>query len=158
VRVEAKITHAHPACGNGVAWWLEHRRGNRAAVFGEGSVDLGGEATAPKKTLKVEKGDLIILAVDAKDENHVCDMTAIAFTIAQTASPTWGWNLATDIATSVLDGNPHDDNHGHKAVWSFVRGPSRPLGKGISNVIPAESVLGKWREAAADPKQKVEAE
>ena len=27
VRVAAKIAHAHPACGNGVAWWLEHRRG-----------------------------------------------------------------------------------------------------------------------------------
>src|SRR5207248_1933961 len=74
VKVSAKIVHAHPACGNGVAYWLEHRRGNRAAVFAEGPVDLGGEASPNAKTLKVEKGDLVILAVDAKDENHVCDM------------------------------------------------------------------------------------
>jgi mono/diheme cytochrome c family protein len=157
VKVNAKIVHAHPACGNGVAWWLEHRRGNRAAVFGEGAVDLGGEATAPTRTLKVEAGDLIILAVDAKDENHVCDMTAIEFSLTQTENPSWTWDLATDIATSVLDGNPHDDNHGHKAVWSFVRGPSRPLGKSVSNVIPPQSVLGKWRDAASDPKRKEEA-
>lgn len=154
VRVSAKINHAHPACGNGVAWWLEHRRGNRAAVFGEGPVDLGGEATAPVKALKVEKGDVIILAVDAKDENHVCDMTAIEFALTETEKPERVWNLAADISASVLDGNPHSDKQGNKGVWSFVRGPSRPLGKSISNVIPQVSLLGKWREAASDPKQK----
>jgi hypothetical protein len=157
VRVEAKIVHAHPACGNGVAWWLEHRRGNRAAVFGEGAVDLGGEAQAPPKTLKVEKGDLVILAVDAKEENHVCDMTAIEFTLTEAEKPARVWNLAADIATTVLEGNPHADRHGNKDVWSFVRGPTRPLGKGISSVIPQQSLLGKWRELASDPKRKDEA-
>src|SRR5262249_10484577 len=29
VRVAVRVTHAHPACGNGVAWWLEHRRAGR---------------------------------------------------------------------------------------------------------------------------------
>ncbi|HVL12896.1 MAG TPA: DUF1592 domain-containing protein, partial [Gemmata sp.] len=157
VRVEAKITHAHPACGNGVAWWLEHRRGQRAAVFGEGPVDLGGEARPDAKTLKVEKGDRIILAVDAKNNEHTCDMTAIEFSLTQTGGNSWTWDLATDIATSVHAGNPHDDSHGHKAVWGFVRGPSRPLGKGISSVIPPQSVLGKWRDAASDPNRKAEA-
>ena len=157
VKVNAKIVHAHPACGNGVAWWLEHRRGNRAAVFGEGAVDLGGEATPGAKTLKVEKGDIIILAVDAKDENHICDMTAIEFSLSETEKPERVWNLAADIATTVQEGNPHADAHGNKAVWSFVRGPSRPLGKGISSVIPATSLLGKWRDAASDPKRKDDA-
>jgi hypothetical protein len=157
VKVSGKIVHAHPACGNGVAWWLEHRRGNRAAVFGEGAVDLGGEAEPNAKTLKVEKGDLIILAVDAKDENHVCDMTAIEFTLTELEKPQRAWNLAADIATNVLEGNPHADTHGNKDVWSFVRGPSRPLGKSISNLIPPQSLLGKWRDAASDPKRKDEA-
>src|SRR5262249_34896500 len=67
------------------------------------------------------------------------------------------WDLAKDIAGSVHDGNPHADNHGHKDVWSFVRGPSRPLGAGIDSVIPAASLLGKWREAAADPMKQAEA-
>src|SRR5262249_29741643 len=52
VRVTAKVVHAHPACGNGVAYWLEHRRGDRAAVFAEGGIDLGGEARPPAKILK----------------------------------------------------------------------------------------------------------
>src|SRR5260370_12830 len=27
IRVEAKVTHAHPECGNGIEWFLELRRG-----------------------------------------------------------------------------------------------------------------------------------
>ncbi len=157
VKVEAKIVHAHPACGNGVAWWLEHRRGNRAAVFGEGAVDLGGEAHPPARTLKVEKGDQIVLAVDAKNEDHVCDMTAIEFTLTESENARRTWNLGADVAATVLDGNPHADGHGNKDVWSFVRGPSRPPGKGIGSTIPPQSLLGKWREAAADPNRKDDA-
>ena len=155
--VRAKIVHAHPACGNGVAWWLEHRRGNRASVFGEGAVDLGGTAEPNPKTIKVEKGDVIILAVDAKNEDHVCDMTAIEFVVTGTEKPTSVWNLATDIAGAVQDGNPHADTHGNRDVWGFVYGPSRPLGKSISNVIPPASLLGKWRDLASDPKRQVDA-
>lgn len=154
VKVTAKIVHAHPACGNGVAYWLEHRRGARAAVFAEAGIDLGGEGVPAPKTLKIEKGDQIILAVDAKAENHVCDMTAIEFALTDTEKPGRVWNLAADIATSVQAGNPHDDAQGNKAVWSFVRGPTRPLGASVSNLIPPASLLGKWRDAASDPKQK----
>src|SRR5262249_40910843 len=32
VQVAIRVTHAHPACGNGVEWWLEHRRVGRATV------------------------------------------------------------------------------------------------------------------------------
>ena len=157
VKVSAKVIHVHPSCGNGVAYWLEHRRGQRAAVFAEGGIDLGGTAEPAAKTLKVEKGDVVILAVDAKDENHVCDMTAIEFMLTETEKPSRVWNLAADIAGSVHAGNPHADTHGNKDVWSFVRGPSRPLGKSISSVIPPASLLGRWRDAASDPKRKEEA-
>ncbi|QJW99296.1 DUF1592 domain-containing protein [Frigoriglobus tundricola] len=158
VRVSAKIVHAHPACGNGVAWWLEHRRGNRAAVFGEGAVDLGGTVEPNPKTIKVEKGDVIILAVDAKNGDHVCDMTAIEFAVRETEKPARVWDLAADIATTVQAGNPHADQHGNRDVWGFVFGPSRPLGKGISNVIPPASLLGKWRDLASDPKRQEDAQ
>ncbi|AMV24961.1 hypothetical protein VT84_11220 [Gemmata sp. SH-PL17] len=157
VSIGAKVVHAHPACGNGVAWWIEHRRGTRAAVIAEGPVDLGGTAEPAPKVIDVEKGDFILLAVDAKNEDHVCDMTAIEFSLTETAKAKRVWNLAADIATSVQTGNPHPDKLGNKDVWSFVRGPSRALGKGISNVIPPASLLGKWREAAASPDRKDEA-
>ena len=60
----------------------------------------------------MEKGDQIILAVDAKEENHVCDMTAIEFILTETEKPACAsWNLLADIATTVLEGNPHRDKH-----------------------------------------------
>jgi hypothetical protein len=157
VRVAARVTHAHPGCGNGVAWWLEHRRGDRAAVFAEGAFGPGGEARPPAKTLKGEKGDRIILAVDAKDGDHTCDLTEVALTVTETDTPGRAWDLAADVADTVLDGNPHADRHGNKDTWSFVRGPSRPVGSAAGPVIPADSVLGRWREAASDPARREEA-
>src|SRR5262249_8700381 len=41
VRVSARIAHAHPACGNGVAFWVEHRQGDQAFAIAEGAVELG---------------------------------------------------------------------------------------------------------------------
>ena len=131
VNVSARIAHAHPACGNGVAWWLEHRRAGRATVLGEGALDLGKEAKPPASTLKVEKGEVLVLAVDARNGDHACDLTEIAFTITESdkeAKPRV-WDLAADIADNVLAGNPHADKHGNKEVWSFVKGPAEPSGE-----------------------------
>ncbi len=153
VRVTAKIAHVHPACGNGVAWWLEHRHADRAIILTEGVLDLGQEVAVPVRTVKVEKGDQLLLAVDARDGNHVCDLTEINCTITETDKPNRTWDLAGDVADTVLDGNPHADKLGNKEVWSFVKGPAKPTAKGPggSSPIPAGSVLGQWRDAAADP-------
>ena len=156
VRVAVRVTHAHPACGNGVAWWLERRRAGRpgrATVLGEGVIDLGKEAKPPATMLKVEKGDLLVLAVDARDGNHACGLTEIAFTVTETDQPGRVWDLAADVADSVLEGNPHADKHGSNDTWSFVRGPSKG-GSGVAAaLIPADSILGQWRKAASDPAQ-----
>jgi hypothetical protein len=159
VRVAGKIVHAHPNCGNGVAWWLERRRADRAGVLAEGQIDLGGEAQVPAKILNIAKGDLLILAIDARNGDHSCDLTEIALTITETDKPGRTWDLAGDVADNVLDGNPHADKRGNKEVWSFVKGPSRPVGKGATpgTIIPADSVLGRWREAASDPARQAEA-
>ena len=63
------------------------------------------------------------------------------------------------MADNVLDGNPHADKLGNKDVWSFVRGPAKAPGKGAlaGPKIPADSVLGRWRTAAADPARKTDA-
>lgn len=158
VRVTAGVAHAHPACGNGVAWWLEQRRGERATSYAEGVLDLGGEVSLPGKTLKVDKGDFVMLAVDARDGNHSCDLTEINLTITEIEKPGRMWNLAGDVANNVLSGNPHADKLGNKDIWRFVRGPARRAIKGTSSgtKIPAGSLLARWREAAADPARKDE--
>ncbi len=166
VRVAVRVAHVHPACGNGVAWWLEYRRatvtpllpkGEMATVLAEGVLDLGGEAKPSGKTLKVEKGDLLVLAVDAKNGDHACDLTEIALTVTEIDKPVRTWDLATDVADTILDGNPHADKHGNDAVWSFVKGASKPMATATGRVIPLDSVLGRWRELAADPTRQTDA-
>jgi hypothetical protein len=158
IRVTAKVAHAHPACGNGVAWWLEHRHGEKAAVLAEGAIDVGKEHNVAPRSLKVAKGDQILLAVDARDGNHSCDLTEITFTLTESDKPGRVWDLAADVADNILDGNPHADKLGNKEVWSFVRGPTRPVGNLASGAnIPADSVLGRWRDAVGDPKRKADA-
>jgi mono/diheme cytochrome c family protein len=140
VTVSVRIAHAHPACGNGVAWWLEHRRAGRARSLGEGTIDLGKEAKPPAQgAVAVEKGDVLVLAVDARDANHVCDMTEIEFAVT---SKERTWDLGKMVSANVTAGNPHSD------VWSFARGPSK--GATAAPRFPADTVLWLWRNAAAD--------
>jgi len=159
VRIAAHIAHAHPACGNGIAWWLEHRRADRAAVLAEGAIDLGGQFQVLPRNLNIAKGDLVLLAVDARDGNHFCDLTEITLTVTETEKPGRVWDLAGDVADTILDGNPHADKLGNKEVWSFVKGPAKPPGSIVATgpKIPAGSVLAQWREAAADPRRQAEA-
>ena len=154
VRVRAKIVHAHPACGNGVAWWLQQRRAGRAAVLADGTIDLGKQAEVPPKQLKVAKGDLVILAVDPRDGNHACDLTEITLTVTEVGKGGRTWDLARDVADNVLQGNPHGDRLGNRDVWQFVQGAVQPWAGG--GPVPAGSILDRWRGAAADPKRRPE--
>jgi hypothetical protein len=158
VRIAPQVVHAHPACGNGVAWWLEHRRKEQAWVLAEGVLDLGAAIKPASRMLQVEKDDLVILAVDARNGDHSCDLTEIALTITETEKPGRAWDLAADVADSIHAGNPHADRHGNAGVWRFVRGPSRPVNATVTAgfMVPG-SLLGRWREAAADPARRAEA-
>lgn len=158
VRVSGNISHAHPSCGNGVAFWLEHRRGDRAGVLAEGGVELGKSADIVAKTIKIAKGDLLVLAIDAKNGDHTCDLTEIDLMIKQVDQPTQTWDLSADVANTIQAANPHADRFGNKEIWSFVKGPSRPIGKGADvAVIPPGSILANWRETATDPARRDDA-
>jgi len=157
VRVAARVAHAHPACGNGVAWWVEVRKGARARVLTEGTLDLGREAAVPPRVIDVAPGDLVVLAVDARDGNHGCDLTEVGLSVTEVGAEGRAWDLAGDVADSVGDGNPHADRLGNGAVWSFVRGPTRPVNGGPGLPVPADSLLARWRGAAADPGRRAEA-
>lgn len=156
VLASVRVTHAHPGCGNGVAWWLEHRRGDQATLLDAGALDPGQETRPAGKTLKVEKGDLLVLAVDARDGDHTCDLTEIRFTVAQEGKEDGFWKLPADVASDIQKGNPHADRFGIENIWSFAYGPSRKSSD--ASLIPANTVLGRWRAAAADPNRKADAE
>jgi hypothetical protein len=154
VSLTATVTHAHAACGNGVAYRIEHRRGKQAGVLAESPVDYGKSVKSPALSVKVQKGDVLLLVVDAKNGEHTCDMTGITFAI-QEVNKGKTWDLAKDVADSILDGNPHADSHGNKDVWSFVRGASIPPAK-TGPIVPPESVLGRWKAVALDAAKKPE--
>jgi hypothetical protein len=158
VRVTSRVVHAHPACGNGVVWWLEHRQADEGAVLAEGALGVGGQAAFAPREVKVRKGDLLVLAVDPRDGNHVCDLTEIFLTVTELGGQGRVWDLAHDVADNVLAGNPHPDRFGTPDLWRFVQGPARKPGEVVAGTppVPAGSVLAAWRAAAADKKRRAE--
>lgn len=156
VKISARIASAHPACGNGVAWWLEHRSSERAVMFAEGAIGVGGSAKVDGKTLTLQQGDQVILGIDARNGDHGCDLTDIALTIKEDKPGGREWNLANDISPSVLDGNPHADRHGNRDTWSFVHGPARQVKASMAAIIPPGSLLDRWRTALGKPGQQAE--
>ncbi|MFM7322041.1 MAG: DUF1592 domain-containing protein, partial [Armatimonadota bacterium] len=146
VSLDARAAHVHPDCGNGIAWFTEHRRGDRATALFEDRVALGGTSQAPTVRMRVRVGDRILLGVDAKDGNHGCDLTQVECTIRQLEGGR-RWTLDGDVADSILAGNPHAGSAGDPAVWSFVSGPARAVAAGSLSLIPPGSVLAHWQEA-----------
>ncbi len=158
IRVSSTINHAHNSCGNGIAWWIEKRHAGSAELFREGKIDRGGSAHPSDIVLRMEAGDQLLLAIDAKDGDHSCDLTRIALQIAADGGATW--DLSKDVADNVLAGNPHSDAAGKPAVWQFVKGPTRPVTTegGQPTLFPAGSILSAWRDAASDPSHTADAE
>ncbi|MEZ6055436.1 MAG: DUF1592 domain-containing protein [Planctomycetaceae bacterium] len=158
VKVSGKVVDAHATCGNGVMWWVEMQTPDRAAILTEGTVDLGKSADISPQVLKVAVGDRLLLAIDARESNHFCDLTEVTFSIAETTeTKARSWDLARDVADTIGDGNPHADRLGNTAVWSFETGPSaaRPLGAKADDDV--NSLLNRWRIAAATVDKKDEA-
>ena len=157
LRVEGRVTHAHPECGNGVTWSLELRRGNMrqrlAAGIAHGAtpVEIG-----PLAAVAVQPGDLISLLIGPRDANHGCDLTDLELTLTS-AADSRAWSLSGDVASDVLAGNPHADRLGNKDLWHFYTeavqaGDTHPL-------VPAGSLLASWLGASdAEAKQKLAAD
>ena len=63
------------------------------------------------------------------------------------------------MADTILDGNPHADQHGNKDVWSFVQGPSRPVSGEIGWPVDSRRIRSSAGGArpSADPARQAEA-
>jgi len=155
LKVEGVVQHAHPECGNGVAWTVELRRGGSrqrlAAGVAQGSKEV---KFGPLENLAVQPGDVMSVVVSPRDGNHSCDLTAVDF---QLSDGTRTWNLAKDVSPNILAGNPHADSLGHAGVWHFYSEPDK--GGGAEPVLPAGSLLARWQSGAnPDERQKLAAE
>ncbi len=145
-RLEGAVTHAHPECGNGVTWSLELRRGRTrrrlaaGLAVGSKTVHLG-----PLERLDLRAGDLVSLLIGPRNGNHACDLTAIDLKLTSSGDDHRTWDLAGDVSSDVLAGNPHRDSFGNAAVWHFYAEPDQA--GVIGPVIPAGSLLARWQAA-----------
>jgi len=142
VTITGSVQDAHTACGNGVTWALELRRGNTREMFAQG-VTKGDEVNdvGRHENVSVQVGDMIALVIGPGQGSHVCDLTAIELAIQGNQK---AWDLASDVVPDILAGNPHADRLGNRDVWYFFGEPETP---GVTATLPAQSLLAQWRRA-----------
>ena len=141
LRISGTVQHAHPECGNGVTWLLELRRGGTRQRLAAGIAHGGNPVPAGSvENVAVQPGDFISMIIGPRDGNHSCDLTAVDLDIA---AGDQHWNLARDVSPNILAGNPH-------GPWHFYSEPDNSAGS--EPVIPAGSLLAKWRDAALSEK------
>ncbi|MGV3532690.1 MAG: DUF1587 domain-containing protein, partial [Chthoniobacteraceae bacterium] len=144
VRIQGSVQHAHPECGNGVAWALEVRRGQMRQRLAEGISQGSKEITVgPFDGLSVRTGDVVSMIIGARGTNHSCDLTAVNLTLTSSGKT---WDLAADVSPDILSGNPHADRQGNAAVWHFYTEPAGDA-EFRSTGIPAGSILARWQNA-----------
>ena len=151
LRVSGSVQDGHTACGNGITYALELRRGRTREVLANGeSTGATVIPMGPFENLRVMTGDVIALVIDPRDGNHTCDHTPVNLTLNDGKTE---WDLAKDVSPDILAGNPHADRHGNNAVWHFL---SQPATGAASSLIPSESLLSKWRkEKDADGRARI---
>ncbi|XZE17651.1 DUF1592 domain-containing protein [Pirellulaceae bacterium SH449] len=157
IRGKGSIQHAHPECGNGVQWTLQLRRGATRQALLSGVAH--GPAIHPidwNEPIVVNKGDCICLVVNPRNGDHSCDATAVNLTFEQfldtansSSPPAEGslrWDLASDVSSNLMDGNPHADTYGNSDIWHFFGEPID--GREITG-IPAGSSLARWQTSSS---------
>ncbi len=145
LRVAGVVQHAHPECGNGVAWTVELRRGSSRQRLVAGTSQGAKEVKfGPLENLSVQPGDVLSVVVSPRDGNHSCDLTAVDFNLSD---GTRTWDLAKDVSPNILAGNPHADRLGNAGVWHFYSEPDN--GGGAEPVLPVGSLLAKWQSSAS---------
>lgn len=153
LRVEARITHAHPECGNGVTWVLELQHGSMRQRLGAGTSQGGKEVkSAPVDSITVRPGDLVSLRVGPRDGNHSCDLTSVELVLRETREGGREWNLTREVSGDGIAANPHADALGNPGVWVFYTEPDKG-GAEADPVAPAGSLLARWR-SETDPKSR----
>ncbi|MGD9722705.1 MAG: DUF1592 domain-containing protein [Pirellulales bacterium] len=157
IRVQGKVTSAHPECGNGVTWSLEVRRGRTRQTLAAGNATGGAPGSFDiAQPFAVRTGDLVSLSIGPRDGNHGCDLTDIELVISTVGDEPREWNLAADVSPDMLAGNPHADRQGHADVWHFY---TEPVDGGTAGpAIPAGSLLARWQAAGSEAEKRQLAE
>lgn len=147
VSIAPFVHHSHGACGNGVAWKVELRRGAEQRILMSGVLDRTARTDVPPLTaFDVHKNDLISLIIDPRDNDYVCDLTEIELAITESNGEQRLWSLTKDCADSIAAGNPHQDSYGNLGIWHFYTGLLD--GRPTAETIPHGSLMAAWLNEA----------
>lgn len=146
VRIEAQLSDAHPECGDGQEWFLQHHTGRRVGNLWKGRFRTGGSAKMQPQQVSVRKGELISFIL-GPGGNYTCDLTEMNLTITEVQGEKRTWDLAGDVSSDLLASNPHADRHGNPKVWHFYTGKMSTVDRdqGTLVSIPAGSLLDHWQ-------------
>ncbi|MBD3672313.1 MAG: DUF1592 domain-containing protein [Planctomycetaceae bacterium] len=146
VKIEAQLSDAHPECGDGQEWFLQHRTSRRVGNLWKGQFRTGGSAKMQPQQVSVQKGELLSFILGPGGE-YTCDLTEMNLTISEVQGEKRTWDLAGDVSSDLLASNPHEDRHGNPKVWHFYTGEMSTVDRdqGTLVSIPAGSLLGHWQ-------------
>ena len=162
VKVRAKVTHAHPAGGDGVTWAIIHAGQAGRKMLAQGVVERAGVQAIPAAAdvdklaaVAVEKGDGVFLLIGPR-EHHNCDSTVVELVITDTQDNSRVWDLTKDVVADIQAANPHADSLGNAAVWHFFApGKNRLLSKDDALLSPRPALgprVKAWTLATDDTK------
>jgi hypothetical protein len=144
LRISGTVQDGHTACGNGILYSLELRRGQTREVLAAGeSKGSSVISLGPLQDVRVMQGDVVALVIDPRNGDHACDHTPVNLTLSVGELE---WDLAKDVSPDILASNPHSDRHGNIAVWHFLSQPARGT-DAPTMAIDSTSLLSKWRKA-----------
>lgn len=150
IRLTGKIADADDKCGNGAKWSVEVRGNQGERILQEGAIDNGRDAVlSGEDEIDVHRSELIVVRIDARDRNHVCDTTSVELTISEAVENGRQWDLSRDVSGDILAGNPHADMLGNAEVWHFFTAPINQSVQDKTTPVVAESALARWRVAIA---------
>ena len=144
LRISGTVQDGHTACGNGILYSLELRRGQTREVLAAGeSKGSSVISIGPLQDVRVMQGDVVALVIDPRNGDHACDHTPVNLTLSDGELE---WDLAKDVSPDILASNPHVDRHGNSAVWHFLSQPAKGT-DAPTMAVDSTSLLSKWRKA-----------
>ena len=154
LQITGSVTHAHPECGNGVSWSVEHRRGKIRHLLASGISQGGKPVVFPAiPTRSVGPGDVIALVIGPRDANHACDLSLVNLQLLDSADANRTWDLASQLSPNITQSNPLPDRFGNPNVWHLLE---EPLDVSSGHTIPADSLLDRWlAESNSEVKQRL---
>ena len=128
--IHGELTHAHPECGNGIAWKLEVQRGLAAEAIASGIVQGPKSHTfGAFHDVSISEGQVVALVTESREGNHACDLTKVTLTISHGDKT---WDLTSDVSPNILLGNPN-------GPWHFLSQPSQSPDR-----LKENSAISEW--------------